>query len=433
MRMTEIIEKKKRGFSHTKEEIDFVINGLLKGTIPDYQLSAWLMAVCFRGMTDEETAILTHAMAHSGAVADLSSLGGTTVDKHSTGGVGDKTTLVLAPLVACLGGTVAKMSGRGLGFTGGTVDKLEAIPGFCTELAEDRFLAQAKQIGAVVVGQSGNLTPADKKLYALRDVTATVDSIPLIASSIMSKKLAAGAASIVLDVKVGSGAFMKDLASAELLAQKMVSIGRASGRRVSALLTNMDVPLGYAVGNALEVIEAVAVLEGKGPEDLRELCLSLAAEMLSLSCSLPEEEARARCERALLDGTAKKTLMRMVAAQGGDVSFLEDVSRFPRASLTYEVKSPTQGYLYRMDTEKIGMTSAALGAGRRTKSDRIDMTAGIVLAKKTGDYVDQGETLAVLHTSSAVDPHDVEGLFLSALTFSAEKPPQRALIYKTVR
>ena len=291
MRMSDLIEKKKCGLAHTREEIDFLIHGLVREAepIPDYQISAWLMAVYFRGMTDEEIFYLTDAMARSGDMTDLSALGEMTVDKHSTGGVGDKTTLIVAPIVATLGATVAKMSGRGLGFTGGTVDKLEAIPGFCTVLSRDEFLAQCKTHGIAVVGQSGNLAPADKKLYALRDVTATVDSIPLIASSIMSKKLAAGAKSIVLDVKVGSGAFMKDTASARSLAQKMVAIGKAAERSMAAILTNMDIPLGFAIGNALEVKEAVAVLEGKGPRDLTEVSLTLASEMLSLSLHIQAE------------------------------------------------------------------------------------------------------------------------------------------------
>ena len=428
MRMTDIIEKKKRGLAHTREEIDFLIAGLLDGSIPDYQVTAWLMAVCFRGMTDEETAVLTDAMAHSGDTVDLSALGDGTVDKHSTGGVGDKTTLVIAPLVASLGGTVAKMSGRGLGFTGGTVDKLESIPGFCTELARERFFSQTRNIGVAVVGQSGNLTPADKKLYALRDVTATVDSIPLIASSIMSKKLAAGARSIVLDVKVGSGAFMKDVESARLLAEKMAAIGRASGRRVSALLTNMDVPLGHAIGNALEVAEAISVLDGNGPRDLTELCLALASEMLSLSLGISRETARARCLRALADGSAKHTLVKLVSAQGGDASYIVNPSKFPRATAVHTVTCPCDGYLARMYTDRIGITAAMLGAGRQKKTDVIDMTAGIVLLKKTGDRVVRGEALAMLH-SSAVAPDTAENTFLSALDFSHEAPAPQTLIY----
>ncbi len=432
MRMTDILEKKKRGLPHTREEIDYLIGGLLDGSIPDYQLSAWLMAVCLRGMSDEETATLTHAMAHSGDTVDLSPLGDGTVDKHSTGGVGDKTTLVIAPLVASLGGTVAKMSGRGLGFTGGTIDKLEAIPGFCTELSRERFFRQTREIGVAVVGQSGNLTPADKKLYALRDVTATVDSIPLIASSIMSKKLAAGARSIVLDVKLGSGAFMKDIASARELAQKMVAIGRASGRRVCALLTNMDVPLGFAIGNALEVREAVSVLEGRGPRDLTELCIALACEMLSLSLSLSPSEAYTRCRTALGDGTAKQTLLRMVEAQGGDPSYIEDCSKFMTATRILEVKSTQNGYLSHMNTERLGAAAAMLGAGRQKKTDVIDMTAGIVLCKKTGDPVERGETLALLHTSTR-DTADAERALSDALVFSEEPPTAAPLIYDIIR
>ena len=416
MRMVDLIEKKKRGQEHAREELAFLVNGLLDGSVPDYQAAAWLMAVRFCGMTDAETAALTDVMMRSGDVVDLSALGDGTVDKHSTGGVGDKTTLVIAPLVASLGGTVAKMSGRGLGFTGGTVDKLEAIPGFCTELSRERFFEQVKRIGVAVVGQSGNLAPADKKLYALRDVTATVDSIPLIASSIMSKKLAAGAHSIVLDVKVGSGAFMKDGASARLLADKMTAIGNAAGRRVSALLTDMDVPLGFAVGNALEVVEAVSVLEGRGPKDLTELCYALASEMLSLSIGIAREEAETRCREAIASGAAKRRLCEMVAAQGGDASYIDDPEKFAAASCVYEVKSPVGGRIAKMDTEMIGNCAAMLGAGRQKKTDRIDMTAGIVLRRKTGDHAERGETLAVLHTSSG-DPAAAERMLLSALSW----------------
>ena len=434
MRMSDLIEKKKCGLAHTREEIDFLIHGLVREAepIPDYQISAWLMAVYFRGMTDEEIFYLTDAMARSGDLTDLSALGDMTVDKHSTGGVGDKTTLIVAPIVATLGATVAKMSGRGLGFTGGTVDKLEAIPEFCTVLSRDEFLAQCKTHGIAVVGQSGNLAPADKKLYALRDVTATVDSIPLIASSIMSKKLAAGAKSIVLDVKVGSGAFMKDTASARSLAQKMVAIGKAAERSMAAILTNMDIPLGFAIGNALEVKEAVAVLEGKGPRDLTEVSLTLASEMLSLSLHIPAEEAREKCLSVIADGSAKRKLCEMVRAQGGDASYIEDTEKFPCAETVCKVISPEDGYLSHMDAEKIGIASSLLGAGREKKEDLLDMTAGIVLCRKTGDYVKKGDVLAELHTSTR-GTQSAEETFLSALAFSGIQPEPAKLIYEIVR
>lgn len=434
MRMSDLIEKKKYGLAHTREEIDFLIHGLVREAepIPDYQISAWLMAVYFQGMTDEEIFYLTDAMAHSGDMTDLSALGNMTVDKHSTGGVGDKTTLIVAPIVASLGATVAKMSGRGLGFTGGTVDKLEAIPGFRTALSRDAFLSQCKTHGIAVVGQSGNLAPADKKLYALRDVTATVDSIPLIASSIMSKKLAAGAKSIVLDVKVGSGAFMKDTESARSLAQKMVAIGKAADRSMAAILTNMDIPLGFAIGNALEVKEAVAVLEEKGPRDLTEVSLALASEMLSLSLHIQAEEAHEKCLSVIADGSAKRKLCEMVRAQGGDASYIEDTEKFPRAETVCKVLSPEEGYLSHMDAEKIGIASSLLGAGREKKEDSLDMTAGIVLCRKTGDYVKKGDVLAELHTSTR-DTRSAEETFLSALAFSGIQPEPAKLIYEIVR
>ncbi len=434
MRMSDIIEKKKCGFVHTREEIDFLITGLVSGEIPDYQISAWLMAVYFKGMTDEELFLLTDAMAQSGDMTDLSVLGDKTVDKHSTGGVGDKTTLIVAPLVASVGAVVAKMSGRGLGFTGGTIDKLEAIPDFCTELSRENFFRAVRATGLSVVGQSGNLAPADKKLYALRDVTATVDSVPLIASSIMSKKLAAGARSIVLDVKVGSGAFMKDVASARVLAEKMVAIGKAAGRNMAAILTNMDIPLGGAIGNALEVKEAVAVLEGKGPSDLTEVSLALATEMLVLSLGVSANEARNLCDKALADGSAKRKLAEMVAAQGGDASYIEAPQKFPRAMAVYHVISDCDGYLSHMDAEKIGIASSLLGAGREKKGDALDMTAGIVLFKKTGDAVKKGELLAELHTTERKDRLDeAERCFRSALLFSDEAPEKGTLVYDIVR
>ncbi|MBQ8497073.1 MAG: thymidine phosphorylase [Clostridia bacterium] len=430
MRIIDLIEKKKQGFSHTKEELAFFINGVVRGEIPDYQISAWLMAVCFQGMNDRELADMTELMARSGDMTDLSSLGETTVDKHSTGGVGDKTTPIVAPLVAALGGTVAKMSGRGLGFTGGTVDKLESIPDFQTEIPMHDFFAIVKKHGVCVVGQSGNLTPADKKLYALRDVTATVNSIPLIASSIMSKKLAAGAKSIVLDVKVGGGAFMKEIHEAENLAEKMVAIGKANGRNMKAVLSNMNIPLGHAVGNALEIKEVISVLNGKGSSDLTEISLVLASQMLSLALHEPVEIMREQCEKALFDGAALQKFREMVSAQGGDVSYIDHPEKFPTAAFLHEIKAESHGYISHMDTETIGKTATMLGAGREKKGDIIDMTAGIILIKKTGDAVQKGETLAVLHTNRKDKIKDAETMFRNALSCSETQPEREALVYK---
>ena len=432
MRIQDLIEKKKQGFAHTPEELKMLLDGAVKGTVPDYQLSAWLMAVCFQGMTDAEISEMTDLMARSGDMTDLSPLGEKTVDKHSTGGVGDKTTLILAPLVASLGGKVAKMSGRGLGFTGGTVDKLESIPGFRTEFPSEELLNIVQKHGACMAGQSGNLTPADKKLYALRDVTATVDSIPLIASSVMSKKLAAGAKSIVLDVKTGNGAFMKDLASAELLAEKMVAAGKLRGRNVRAVLTNMNVPLGFAVGNALEVKEAIEVLKGKGPSDLKELTLVLGAQMLSLALGEDEREARLRCERALRDGTALSKFAEIVEAQGGDPFCVKNPERLPTASTVYEICAKKDGYISEMDCALIGKTATLLGAGREKKGDSIDLCAGILLAKKTGNYVHKGETLAFLHTNRVEKLGEAEMMYREALTFSDVPPEKEPLVYKII-
>lgn len=430
MRMTDILERTRDGGELSREQIEFFIRGVTDGDIPDYQISAWLMAVYFRGMSDKELAVLTDAMARSGDVTDLSSLGERTVDKHSTGGVGDKTTLVVAPLVASCGGIVAKMSGRGLGFTGGTVDKLESIPGFRTELSAGEFLDLSASHGLCVVGQSGNLAPADKKLYALRDVTATVDSIPLIASSIMSKKLAAGARSIVLDVKIGSGAFMKHVEQARSLAAKMTAIGRSAGRRMAAVLTGMDVPLGESVGNSLEVAEAVQVLAGKGPADLTEVCLTLAGEMLHLAVGMDRDTAAQRCKAAIADGSARRKLCEMVTAQGGDASYIENPEKFRRAKWVYAVTAPLDGWLSHMDAGKIGMASSVLGAGREKKGDPIDHSAGILLRKKTGDRVARGETLCELHTDAEEKLAQAEEIFLSALAFSEEKPEKLPLVYE---
>ena len=433
MRMYDLIQKKKVGGELTPEEIRFLVDGYTAGRIPDEQMSAFAMAVYFRSMTAAETAALTDAMAHSGDMVDLSRFGTLSADKHSTGGVGDKTTLIVAPLAAALGCRVAKMSGRGLGHTGGTVDKLESIPGFRTVLEPEEFLSQVEKIGVAVVGQSGHLAPADKKLYALRDVTATVDSLPLIASSIMSKKLAAGAHSIVLDVKFGSGAFMKTLTDASALARAMVDIGRACGRNMTAVLTDMDRPLGYAIGNALEVAEAVEVLRGGGPQDLRAVSLELAAQMASLALGLSEEEARRRAEAALDGGAAWETFLRFVAAQGGDTAAVEDTARLPRAALTVPVTASADGFVAHMDTEAVGGAAVVLGAGRERKEDAIDPAAGIVLVKKPGDAVRAGETLAVLHTDDARRAADGEAAFRAAVTIGPEAPPASPLIAQILR
>ena len=429
MRAVDLIEKKKRNEALSEAELRFLIEGYTKGEIADYQMSAWAMAVCFRGMTREETAALTAAMAESGDQVDLSALGDATVDKHSTGGVGDKTSLIVAPLVASLGGKVAKMSGRGLGHTGGTVDKLESIPGYQTTLSAADFMAQAQRVGIVVAGQSGNLAPADKKLYALRDVTATVDSVPLIASSIMSKKLAAGARSIVLDVKTGSGAFMKTAEDSIQLAEEMVRIGTACGRRVSALITNMDLPLGQAIGNAAEVEEAIAVLRGKGPADLREVCLALASEMLILCRGWSKQEAMEKATAALDSGLAYQKFEEWITAQGGDLErFWQERDRPIPCRL---VCAPKSGYIQKMDAEQIGIAAMLLGAGRAQKEDVIDHAASILMLKKTGERVEEGVPFAALY-SATVDPETVEAHYLRAVQISAEPPALQPAILKKI-
>lgn len=433
MRIYDIIAHKRDGLELSDEEIAFFVKGYTAGKIKDYQAAALLMAIYLRGMTDRETVTLTNEMAHSGDMLDLSDCGGVTVDKHSTGGVGDKTTLVVAPVVASLGAKVAKMSGRGLGHTGGTVDKLESINGFRTELTPEEFKNQVKDIGICVIGQSGNLAPADKLIYSLRDSTATVGSIPLIASSIMSKKLAAGAHCIVLDVKTGSGAFMKTVEEAEELSKKMVDIGDACGRKVAALITDMNTPLGKNIGNALEVKEAIEVLNGNGPNDLREVCVALASNIISLSENLPLEEAEKEVRRVLSDGTALLKLCEMVKMQGGSVAQIADTELLPKARFSHDVLSPADGFISFMDAEKIGSSSVILGAGRVNKGDPIDCTAGIILEKKTGEAVKKGELLATLFSNDEAKFEDSEKLFLSAFRFSGKKPQPVPLIYKTVK
>ena len=432
MRMYDIIHKKREGGELTTYEIHFFVQGYTQGEIPDYQASALLMAIFFRGMTQRETAALTLEMARSGDMVDLSSIPGVKVDKHSTGGVGDKTSLILGPIAAACGVKIAKMSGRGLGHTGGTVDKLESIPGLRTDIPRQEFFRIVQEVGLSIIGQSGNLCPADKKLYALRDVTATVDSMPLIASSILSKKLAAGAKSIVLDVKCGSGAFMKTEADGRALAETMVSIGSACGRNMAALITNMDLPLGMYIGNALEVMEAVDVLRGK-PGALRELCSALAAQMLSLCHGWTVAEATERVIEAIDSGRAMETMEKWVAAQGGDAAALTDFTRLPQAAEKHPVLAQRSGYLTHMDAEGVGIASSILGAGRRQKGDTIDPAAGIVLEKTTGDYVEAGEVLAWLHTNQPATLPEAEARFTAALTWGEEKPEAQPLIYGIVR
>lgn len=433
MRMYDIIHKKRNGGELSNEEIQFFVKGCTDESIPDYQLSAFCMAVYFQGMTDRETAALTLAMARSGDCIDLSGIDGYTVDKHSTGGVGDKTSLIVAPIVAACGGKIAKMSGRGLGHTGGTVDKLEAIPGFRTELTPDEFISQVNNIGLCIVGQSGELAPADKKLYSLRDVTATVESIPLIASSIMSKKLAAGSKGIVLDVKTGSGAFMKTVGESENLAKEMVAIGKAAGRKIAAVITNMDIPLGNYIGNSLEVIEAVKTLMGEGESDLTEVCLTLSAQMLCLATGKSEKECRAMAEKATEDGSALNKLREMITAQGGNADVVDDFSLFKQPKYQIEIRSEKEGFISHTDAEKIGIASVILGAGREKKGDPIDPSAGIILKKKTGDFVEKGQTLAVFHTDDSTKVKEAEKVFFDALTFSDTKPDNQKLIYKIIK
>jgi len=402
MRTVDLITKKRDGGELTKAEIDYLIRGYTDGSIPDYQMSAFAMAVFFRGMTPTERADLTLAMVHSGETIDLSAIAGTKVDKHSTGGVGDTTTLVLAPLVASIGVPVAKMSGRGLGHTGGTIDKLESIPGFHVEIDNGTFLELVNRNGLAVIGQSDNLTPADKKLYGLRDVTGTVNSIPLIASSIMSKKIASGADAIVLDVKTGDGAFMKEMSEAEELAACMVDIGTRVGRRTVAVLSDMSQPLGNAIGNALEVKEAIDTLKGEGPADLTELCLTLGSHMAVLAgvASNPEE-AGAMLKQAVSDGSALRKFKDFLAAQGGDASVVDDPSRLPAAATRIEVPAKRSGFVSSIAAENMGLAAMLLGAGRATKDSRIDLAVGIVLRKKIGDPVSAGESLATIHSNGA--------------------------------
>ena len=433
MRTVDIIEKKRDGGKLTQEEISFFIQGYTKGTIPDYQASALLMAILFQGMDDEETAELTDAMRLSGEQVDLSRIQGVKVDKHSTGGVGDKTSLVLGPLVASCGAKLAKMSGRGLGHTGGTLDKMESIPGMRIGLSEEEFIKQVNDIGIAIIGQTADIDPADKKLYALRDVTGTVESIPLIASSIMSKKLCSGANAILLDVKFGSGAFMKTLDKAKELATTMVKIGDHLHRDTRAILTDMDEPLGLAVGNALEVKEAIATLKGEGPKDLSELVIKAGGIMLEQAKLVKtHEEGEEKIKAAIESGAGLSKLKQMVAAQGGDESYIDDPTKFPLVKHIVEIKANKDGYIQRIDSLGIGVSAMKLGAGRATKEDSIDMAAGIVLAKKVGDYVVKGETLALAHTNK--DDYEAVLTDIShAFVLGDGKPAERPIVYGYIK
>lgn len=433
MRMYDIIKNKRDNKELTKEEIEFFVKGYTDGSIPDYQASALTMAIFFNGMTEKETATLTLAMAESGDTVDLRLFGDKTVDKHSTGGVGDKTTLIVAPIVASLGCIIAKMSGRGLGHTGGTVDKLESIEGFNTSLTNDEFFTQVKNIGIAVVGQTGNLTPADKKLYALRDVTATVDSIPLIASSIMSKKLAAGSHTIVLDVKCGSGAFMKTPEDAKALAEEMVKIGKNNGRNMAAIITDMNTPLGKNIGNSLEVIEAIEILKGNGADDLRFVASALATQIVALSKNIPVTEAENLVNDAIKSGKALEKLKEWISHQGGNGNWIENPDNFPKAEFKEDIISEKDCYISSMNAEEIGISSVILGAGREKKEDTIDFSAGIVLNKKSGDKVAKGDIIATLYTNNENSLNTAKEKFLSAIECSNEKPIEIPLIYEIVR
>ena len=433
MRMVDLIEKKRDGESLSKAEIHFIINSYVQGDTPDYQMSAWAMAVYFRGMSLEETAELTLAMAQSGDQLDLSSLGGRFVDKHSTGGVGDKTTLLLGPMVAACGVPVAKMSGRGLGHTGGTIDKLGAVPGFRVELTQAEFLAQLKKIGLSVIAQTGNLVPADKLLYALRDVTATVSSIPLIASSVMSKKIAAGAQGIVLDVKYGSGAFMKTVEEARVLAKTMVDIGKALGRQTIAVLSNMNQPLGRAVGNSLEILEVADALQGKGPEDLMEVSLELGAWMLVAGDAVPNVEAGKACLRQSLEsGAAWNKFLSFLTEQGGDAQAVAD-RRLRVAPWNLPILAQETGYVQPFDAHKIGILAMELGAGRVTKDSPIDLGAGVVLVKKAGEWVEAGEPILQLYGSNKETLAEGLKLAQTMVTVGSEAPELPPLIEEVIQ
>lgn len=430
--MFDIIRKKRDGLELSEKEIKWFIDGYVKGEIPDYQASALCMAIYFKGMTVEETAALTFAIRDSGEKLKFNNINGLRVDKHSTGGVGDKTSLVVTPIVATLGVKVAKMSGRGLGHTGGTVDKLEAIPGFRTDLPIEEFEEIVNRVGIAIVGQNATLAPADKLLYALRDVTATVDSLPLIVSSIMSKKLAADDDCVVLDVKTGSGSFMKTKEASRELAERMVAIGKAAGKRMRALITDMDRPLGCAIGNSLEVVEAIKTLKGEGPADLTELSVALASHMLVISDRGNYEECEKRVREVIADGSALATFANMVEAQGGCKEWILNPELFPRAKHSRDIKAAKSGYIVGVNTEGYGTASLLLGAGRNTMEDKIDFAAGIVLLKKTGDRVDEGEVIATLYSDDSTRFDSAEKCFISATHIGDKKPDMQPLILDIV-
>ena len=433
-RFVDLIQKKKNGETLTKEEIDFMITDYVAGKIPDYQMSAMLMAIYFNGMENEELAAFTLAMRDSGDLVDLSPIEGIKVDKHSTGGVGDKTTLIVGPIVAACGVPVAKMSGRGLGFTGGTLDKLESISGFRIDLSAEEFFETVKKTGISVIGQTGNLAPADKLLYALRDVTATVDSIPLIAASVMSKKLAAGSDKIVLDVTTGSGAFMKNTRDAKKLAKHMVAIGNHAGKETVAILTGMEEPLGFAIGNNMEVKEAIEVLKGDGPEDVKEVSVALAGMMLSLGLeNVSHSQGKRMAKKALSSGQAFEKFKEMVQAQGGDIRYVEHPEFFERDAFEGEVLAAEDGFLSGMDTEKIGVAAGLLGAGRETKDSIIDMSAGIYLKKKIGDTVKKGEPIAICYAGTKEKLNRGMAMFESSIRYSKEAPRIPKLIVDIIR
>lgn len=433
MRAVDIIEKKKHGGILTSEEIEYMVNGYTQDDIPDYQMSAFLMTIYFKGMNEEETSDLTLAFVNSGDKVNLSMIDGIKVDKHSTGGVGDKISLIVIPLVASVGVPVAKMSGRGLGHTGGTIDKLESIEGFKTEMTEEEFVRNVNKHKMAIVGQSANLTPADKKIYSLRDVTSTIDSIPLIASSIMSKKIASGADAIVLDVKVGSGAFMKSIDEAKKLARNMVDIGKSLNKDTIAVITNMNQPLGYEVGNANEIKEAIKVLKGEGAEDETTVALTIASYMCILGGAFDDfDDAYKSLNQIIKNGQAIDKLKELIYIQGGDSTVVDNPDKLPHAKNHIEVKAVKSGYVVAINAEYIGISAMLLGAGRKTKEDKIDYSAGISLKKKIGDYMEKGEIVSVLHTN--LDKYqDAYDIVLNALTISKDKPEIEKYIYQIIK
>lgn len=432
MRAVDIILKKRDNLELSKEEIHFIIDGYVKGTIPDYQISALLMAICFNGLSNDERVNLTYEMLNSGEQIDLSSIDGICVDKHSTGGVGDKTTLVIGPILSACGLKLAKMSGRGLGHTGGTLDKLESIPGLTVSVSPEDFLKQVTEIGIAVVGQTANITPADKKLYALRDVTGTVESVGLIASSIMSKKLASGAKHILLDVKVGDGAFMKDLESALTLARAMVDIGNSCGRKTVAMITDMDEPLGEAVGNSIEVIEAIETLKGNGPKKFTELCYELSATLLQMAgvCE-SKDDAISMVEEVLSSGKALEQLKLLIKYQGGNPGVIDDYGLFPKCSKVIEIKAPNSGYVSKIKTEQIGVAAMLLGAGRMTKDDNVDLAVGLKILKHVGDYVLKDDIIALAYVNEK-GAESVTDEVLKAYSFTADEISKNKIILDKV-